>query len=229
MQRNNRKSKKSSTRLRRFVTNLRISKLLVGLLILAVFKLALVAVWSFDEIREKAAEAIKPKVEELQQTAAGVRLKVLADNVALAAESDAKNASAQAPAKPAGVSEEDWKALKAREDELNRRELSLNALEQEIEQKLQQLTAMREDIQKMLDQANVLKDKKIKHLVDVYSNMKAQQAANVIETMDQDLAVKILSGMRGRQAGEILTYVKPEKAAKLSEELTTLQVPFQNN
>jgi flagellar motility protein MotE (MotC chaperone) len=88
---------------------------------------------------------------------------------------------------------------------------------------------MRQDIQKMLQQADSLKDKKIKHLVDVYSNMKAQQAANVIETMDQDLAVKILSGMRGRQAGEILTYVKPEKAAKLSEELTTLQVPFQNN
>jgi len=169
----------------------------------------------------------------LEQASQGVRLKVLGDSEAAAAEGDNQSqpdASAQeAQAKPENVSEADWKALKAREDELNRRERSLDALEQELNQKLQQLTAMRQDIQKMLQQADSLKDKKIKHLVDVYSNMKAQQAASVIETMDQDLAVKILSGMRGRQAGEILTYVSAKKAAQLSEELTRLQVPFSNN
>ncbi|MGE4556619.1 MAG: hypothetical protein AB7D07_07335 [Desulfovibrionaceae bacterium] len=235
MPRNSKKSKKSSTRLRRFVTSLRISRLLVGLLILAVLKIALVAAWSLEEVREKAAQAVMPEAKRmvLEQASQGVRLKVLGDSEAVAAEGDNQSqpdASAQeAQAKPENVSEADWKALKAREDELNRRERSLDALEQELNQKLQQLTAMRQDIQKMLQQADSLKDKKIKHLVDVYSNMKAQQAASVIETMDQDLAVKILSGMRGRQAGEILTYVSAKKAAQLSEELTRLQVPFSNN
>ena len=77
----------------------------------------------------------------------------------------------------------------------------------------------------MIADADVLKDKKIKHLVGVYTAMKAKQAAQVIESLDTDLAVKILSGMRGRSAGAILGYVSPKKAAKLSEELTKLQTP----
>jgi flagellar motility protein MotE (MotC chaperone) len=87
---------------------------------------------------------------------------------------------------------------------------------------------MKAEIQKMLKEAQGVKDKKIKHLVSVYANMKAEQAASVIENLDQDLAVKILSGMRGRQAGEILNNVSPEQAAKLSEELTRLHVPFED-
>ena len=65
------------------------------------------------------------------------------------------------------------------------------------------------------------------HLIDVYSNMKAKQAASVLETLDERIAVKILAGMRGRQAGEILTYVNPQKAARLSESLTKMQMPLQ--
>ncbi|MFW5837987.1 MAG: MotE family protein, partial [Desulfovibrionaceae bacterium] len=157
----------------------------------------------------------------------GVKLKVLADSDAMAAENDQDS---QIPEdKPETVSDADWQALKDRKEELDRRERSLEALEKELDQKLEKLTELQADIQKMLKQANTVKDKKIKHLVEVYANMKAKQAADVIETMDQDLAVKILSGMRGRQAGEILTYVSAKKAAKLSEELTKLQVPFEDN
>jgi hypothetical protein len=32
--------------------------------------------------------------------------------------------------------------------------------------------------------------------------------------------------MRGRTAGEILSYVQADKAAQLSEDLTRLQMPF---
>jgi flagellar motility protein MotE (MotC chaperone) len=52
-------------------------------------------------------------------------------------------------------------------------------------------------------------------------------AAQLLSTLDEKIAVKILAGMRGRQAGEILSFVPAEKAAKLSEALTKLQVPFQ--
>ena len=75
----------------------------------------------------------------------------------------------------------------------------------------------------MLDQAKELQKTKLKHLIDVYKNMKAKQAASVLETLDIDIAVKILAGMPGRQAGEILSYVKPVVAAKLTELLTVMQ------
>jgi len=116
--------------------------------------------------------------------------------------------------------------IKAKEKALAEKEASLKALEAKINAKLKELKQLEASIRKMLEEADVLKNKKIKHLVDVYSNMKPRQAAQVLETLDEKLAVKILAGMRGRKAGEILSYVKPDKAAKLSEELTKLQTPF---
>jgi flagellar motility protein MotE (MotC chaperone) len=118
-------------------------------------------------------------------------------------------------------------ALQRKQDDLNRQETSLRQLEQQIDTKLVQLQELEAKIQRMLEDAQELKDKKLRHLVDVYSNMKAKQAAAVIETLDQKIAVKILAGMRGRQAGEILTFVQPAKAAKLSEALTRMQIPFE--
>ena len=56
--------------------------------------------------------------------------------------------------------------------------------------------------------------------------MKAKQAGQVLETLDERTAVRILAGMRGRQAGEILNNITPEKAARLSEMLTRMQLPF---
>ena len=80
-------------------------------------------------------------------------------------------------------------------------------------------------IQGMLKQANNMQDDKLRHLIDVYSNMKAKQAADVLATLDERIAVKILAGMRGKQAGEILTYMRAEPAAKLSELLSRTQLP----
>ena len=57
--------------------------------------------------------------------------------------------------------------------------------------------------------------------------MKAKQAAAVLETLDPKIAVKVLAGMRGRQAGEILTFVKPERAAQLTESLARMQLPLE--
>jgi flagellar motility protein MotE (MotC chaperone) len=120
----------------------------------------------------------------------------------------------------------DPKEQQAKMEELRRREQELKELETRIDAKLQRLSKLESKLQRMLEEADVLKDKKLRHLVDVYSNMKAKQAADVLETLDQDIAVKILAGMRGRQAGEILTNVQPDKAAQLSEALTKLQTPF---
>lgn len=119
-------------------------------------------------------------------------------------------------------------ALDRRQADLDRRESELNKLEQALNEKLLNMQAMEARIQTMLKEAQALKDDKMRHLIDVYTNMKAQQAAQVLETLDERTAVQILAGMRGRQAGEILTYVKSEKAARLSEMLTRMQLPFQN-
>ncbi|WP_457571802.1 MotE family protein [Desulfovulcanus sp.] len=126
---------------------------------------------------------------------------------------------------PVNISAE-LKRLKDKEKELAQKEQSLKLLEKELNARLEQLQKIEASLKKMLEEANVLKDKKIRHLVDMYANMKPKQAAQVLSTVDEDLAVKILSGMRGRKAGEILSYVEAKKAAKLSEKLTQLHAPF---
>jgi flagellar motility protein MotE (MotC chaperone) len=117
--------------------------------------------------------------------------------------------------------------LKSKQIELNRREQELARLQTTIDGKLAELQALEKRLKIMLKNAKETQDKKMKHLVDVYSNMKAKQAAQVIQTLDEKISVKILAGMRGRKAGEILTYVRADKAARLSEALTNMQLPFE--
>ncbi len=132
---------------------------------------------------------------------------------------------AAAPAPPQGNLSRD--AMQRRQDELARKEQDLRALEKDLDDRLMRLQELEVRIQAMLKEAEEVKSAKYRHLVDVLSNMKAKQAASVLETLDEKIAVKVLTGMRGRQAGEILTFVDPKKAARLSEALARVQMPFE--
>lgn len=117
--------------------------------------------------------------------------------------------------------------LERKQSELDAREQHLNEMEQNLNSRLADMQTLEARIQAMLKEAKGVRDEKLTHLVDVYVNMKPKQAAQVLETLDERTAVKILAGMKGRQAGEILTSVNPQKAAKLSEMLTKMQLPFE--
>lgn len=159
-----------------------------------------------------------------------VRNRMTRDGTAWAAEAQPAPAAVPpaTPATPAAAASQPSRDdLNRRQEDLNRREQELKSLEQQIDAKLAQMQDLEARIQTMLKDAQGMKDEKLRHLVDVYTNMKAKQAAAVLETLDEKIAVRILAGMRGRQAGEILTYVQAEKAAKLSEALTRMQLPLE--
>ena len=118
-------------------------------------------------------------------------------------------------------------AMQRRQSDLARKEQDLLTLEQDLDERLMRLQELEIRIKAMLKEAEEVKSAKYRHLVDVLSNMKAKQAASVLETLDEKIAVKVLAGMRGRQAGEILTFVNPGKAARLSESLARVQMPFE--
>lgn len=191
------------------VLNPRPSRLLQVIMVLAIIKVGFMFTL-FDDGREKTVTlAGKPVIME--------------PRVAEAAEE--QPAETVQNAQPMDISEE-IRRIRAREEELDRRERNLRMLEKDVDEKLQELTRLEAGLARMLEEADVLKDQKIRHLVDVYANMRPQQAAEVLETIDESIAVKILAGMRGRQAGDILTHVNSRKAARLSELLTELQTPF---
>jgi flagellar motility protein MotE (MotC chaperone) len=190
-----------------FGINIKVSNLLAAVAVLSLCKLILLAVLSvfqpLDHSKTLMVESVlaKPSPAYAQTPEPEVRVA------------------------PQNLSEE-WQVLRQRQEEVQRREQTLQALEQELDAKLIRLQELEKRIQAMLEEADVLRDEKIKHLVDVYSNMKPRQAASALAALEEPVAVKILSGMRGRNAGEILSFVDAEKAARLTEALTRMQLAF---
>lgn len=135
------------------------------------------------------------------------------------------NSSTQTPEKPevSSAPAASTRDISARELEVRKREAELKTMEAELEAKLENLRAMEVKMQNLIKSAGDMQDEKMQHLVDVYSNMKPKQAAQVLENLEESIAVKILAGMSGRKAGEVLSSVRADRAAKLSEALTRLQ------
>ncbi|MDR1684948.1 MAG: hypothetical protein LBR82_00640 [Desulfovibrio sp.] len=118
-------------------------------------------------------------------------------------------------------------AVAKRQEDLARKEQELRVLEGELNSRLERMQILENRLSGMIKEAEGTQDAKFRHLVDMLSNMKAKQAAAVLETLDQKVSVKVLAVMRGRQAGEILTYVRPQVAAQLTEALARMQLPLQ--
>lgn len=112
------------------------------------------------------------------------------------------------------------KELDLREAELSRMEEELQKRKAELDEKLKRLESMRTDISKTLKTRVAADQQKVDKLVEFYSNMKPQQAAKVIETINEDLAVEVLDKMKKKNAAEIMNMVNAKKARRLSELMT---------
>lgn len=221
-------------RWQRFGTNLKISKVLISLVFLALMKIAVFGMLSVDSVTLKVVEAVMPEVIPAVAVAAEGDKAEAPTPVADKADSEANRAAAEEAQADSAAEEvrterelpEEWKALKRKEEELAIKERTLQEMELSIQAEAQKVQKLHDEMRQMLEEAKGIKDKRVKQLVDMISNTKAKKAAEILQSMEIDLAVKVLSGMRGRQAGEILSFVEAKKAAKLSEKLTQLQIPF---
>lgn len=150
-------------------------------------------------------------------------------------EAQAKTAAVETPAKKQEVPDtRNWtpeelsffNKLNERKQELDFKEAELAKLEEELQQQKSELEVKIQQLEKMRSEiSGVLKDKvatdqvKVDKLVQVYAGMKPQQAARVIETINEDLAVEVLDKMKKKSASEILNMMDAKKAQKLSEAL----------
>lgn len=198
----------NSTKPQPFATGVRLTRLAQAAVLLSVIKLAALGLLWIPPGSVLDSPALQPVV---------IRPAMAAD---APAEANATEANATEPETP----QDPLQALNARQQALDKREAELRTLEAELDRKLENLRSLEVKMQTMIDSAGNLQDEKMQHLVDVYSNMKPKQAAQVLETLEESIAVRILAGMSGRKAGEVLSSVRADRAAKLSEALTRLQV-----
>ncbi len=150
--------------------------------------------------------------------------------------SEAKSEPARVAYKPEEIDHfrklnERKKELDAREEELNRMEQELLSQKADLEKRLESLDQTRRTISTMLEARVKVDEQKVDTLVQMYSSMKPQQAAQVFEKMDEDLAVEILGRMKKKNAAEIMNLIKAEKAQILSEKYAgySRRYPATNN
>jgi flagellar motility protein MotE (MotC chaperone) len=113
--------------------------------------------------------------------------------------------------------------LEQREQQLAKREEVLHFLQQQLEEKLASLAAVRKAIGALIEEKEAFEEKRFEHLVKVYEGMKPEEAASLIERLQEDTAAKLFYRMKEKKVSQLLGFVKPEVAAKLSERLVAHQ------
>jgi flagellar motility protein MotE (MotC chaperone) len=93
-------------------------------------------------------------------------------------------------------------------------------VEQELEKTRNDLTEERKKLEKLVGQSDELDKKRIKQLAKVYSAMRPEEAARILETLDDDLLINILGAMGDdRQKAKILSILSPDKASRVSKKI----------
>ncbi len=104
---------------------------------------------------------------------------------------------------------------------LNEKQQQVTMVQQELDKTRADLKAEREKLEKLVSQSDDLDKKRIKQLAKVYGAMRADEAARILETLDDDLCINILSSMGDdRQKAKVLAALSPEKASKVSKKIS---------
>lgn len=111
-------------------------------------------------------------------------------------------------------------ALDQREKELNELEEELQRQKAEVDRRVSELEVIRRQIASTLKEQVEVDEQRVAKLVELYSNMKPKQAADVIANLTDDLAISVLAGMKKKNAAAIMDLLPSDRARLLSEKLT---------
>ncbi len=113
--------------------------------------------------------------------------------------------------------EDKRKALESRAREVEREEERLNALRRDILLRLKELRELEGRLEKLVAMGKDAQQRQLTHLVKAYEAMRPEEAAPLIDKLDEHLVVRIFSRMQNKKVGKILVYVDPPKAARISQ------------
>lgn len=116
------------------------------------------------------------------------------------------------------------KALDQKEAELKKMEEELQKQRESLEKRLAEIEGVRKNIANQLEEKVKVDKDRVEQLVQFYSTMKPQQAAKIIESLNEDLAIEVLVKMKKKSVAEIMNLINPEKAQRLSERFAGYRV-----
>lgn len=111
------------------------------------------------------------------------------------------------------------RALDARSRQLEQREALLKAAESRLVEKQNELVRIKEEIAVLLDQKDKEEVESSKKLVNLYSNMKPKDAANIFNGLDLPVLLGIMKNMNERKLAPIVAAMEPKRARLVTSEL----------
>jgi flagellar motility protein MotE (MotC chaperone) len=109
--------------------------------------------------------------------------------------------------------------LKRREEELRIEELRIKAIEAKVSKDLEKIEKVISESKQQLGIQDEKTKENVESLIKVYSSMKPQEAASLIEAINDDLALRIVAGMKSKIAGKVLSKLDVKVAKRISETL----------
>ncbi len=113
--------------------------------------------------------------------------------------------------------------LRQKEKKLVAKEMELKTLSREVDKKLAEMEKARIALTKLLQEKRQLENKKAQALSKVYEKMEPAKAAQLLTSLDKNLAVTIIEGMNSKKAGKVLNNLDPKIAASLSQSYASLE------
>ena len=105
-------------------------------------------------------------------------------------------------------------------ERLNKQQERINILTRELESTKQQLTEERKKFEELVAKNDELELKRIKQLARVYGSMRANEAARILETLDDALLIKIINAISDdRQKAKIMAGISQSKASQISKKM----------
>ncbi|MBN2036370.1 MAG: hypothetical protein JW768_06470 [Chitinispirillaceae bacterium] len=96
----------------------------------------------------------------------------------------------------------------------------LELFQRDLEAQKQEISSSREKIETLVSESDSLETKKIAQLARVYSAMRPAEAAQIIATLQDDLAARIIDNIGDdRQKAKILAALPQEKATRLTKKM----------
>ena len=149
--------------------------------------------------------------------------------VGAAAGATAAQCTAPSLAEMAGLSQAEVQVLQAlgtRRQELDARGEAIEtqdglmlAAEQRLNERLAELRTLGTHVNDLLGQLDEAQEQRLRSLVDVYTRMRAKDAAAVFDGLDDDVLVQVASRMREANLAEVMGRMDPTRARALTQML----------
>lgn len=148
----------------------------------------------------------------------GLRNRLQAQNLAPAGSSRTgtrPGAVSQRAAKPPGAAPlSDGNSLMEREAALALKEQEMKKLEQSLDSRIKELEATRKGLEAPLARKKTEDSGRYKKILKVYKSLRPEEAAVLIDKLDEDIALEMLNQMDQKRAAKLIPYLNQARVLK---------------